>query len=89
MKTQTSIKLDSKTKKAATELAEDLGLTLSSVVNASLKQFIRNRELHVADGLTPTPFLENLLKEAEDDLRVGKINGPYSTKEFVARLKKL
>ncbi len=89
MKTQTSIKIDPKTKKEATRLAEELGLSLSSVINASLKQFVRNRELVVADSLTPTPYLEKVLREAENDLRNGKTNGPYTAEEFISHLKKL
>lgn len=89
MKTQTSIKLDPQTKREATDLAEDLGLTLSSVINASLKQFVRNRELHVADSLTPKPFLKKILEEAEKDLHRGRIDGPYSPEEFITRLRKL
>ena len=71
-KTMISIKLDSKIKKAA----EDLGLSLSAVVNATLYEFARTRELHVGTALQPTPYLERILEQAERDFRKGKNLSP-------------
>jgi len=45
MKTTTSIKLDKDVKESAAKLAEELGLSLSSVVNATLKQFVNERRV--------------------------------------------
>jgi len=45
MKTTTSIKLDKDVKDSAAKLAEELGLSLSSVVNATLKQFVNERRV--------------------------------------------
>jgi len=45
MKITTSIKLDKKTKEQASLLAEELGLSLSSVVNATLKKFVVERRV--------------------------------------------
>lgn len=71
-----SIKLDSKIKKAAKKAAEDLGLSLSAVVNATLYEFARTRELHVGTALQPTPYLERILEQAERDFRKGKNLSP-------------
>lgn len=40
-----SIKVDPETKKAAQSLADDLGLTLSALINAQLKQLISQQRL--------------------------------------------
>jgi len=45
MKIITSIKLDKEIKSDATQLARNLGLSLSSVVNATLKQFVNERRV--------------------------------------------
>lgn len=79
MKTLVSIKLDSKIKKEAQKAAEDLGLTLSAVVNAQLHEFARIKELHVGGALRPTPYLERILLEAENDLATGKVHGPFKS----------
>ena len=45
MKTTTSIKLDKNIKEEASHLAKELGLSLSSVINATLKQFVNERRV--------------------------------------------
>ncbi len=41
-----NIKIDSKTKKAAQELAEELGFSLSSLVKAYLRNFIKTKTVY-------------------------------------------
>lgn len=67
MKTTTSIKLDTKIKKEATKLAHELGLTLSSVINASLTQFVKEQKL-ILDVHPPfnTKVEKQLLKAIKD-----------------------
>ena len=45
-KTLISIKVDKEVKEKAQEIARELGFTLSAIVNAYLKQFIRTREVY-------------------------------------------
>ena len=51
MKTTTSIKLDKDIKDQASALASELGLSLSSVINATLKTFVNERR--VAFSVSP------------------------------------
>ncbi|MBI4118716.1 MAG: type II toxin-antitoxin system RelB/DinJ family antitoxin, partial [Parcubacteria group bacterium] len=46
MKTVINIKTDKDVKKNAQGVAEELGLSLSAVINAYLRQFVRNKEIH-------------------------------------------
>jgi len=72
MKTTTSIKLDTKIKKEASQLAKELGLSLSSVINATLRQFVIERR--VVLSVAPE-FNENTKKAfltMEADVRAGK-----------------
>ena len=90
MKTQVNIKIDSDIKHKAQKVAKEMGLSLSSVVNASLTQFARTGELHVSSALKMTPYLENLVREAREDYKKGKTYGPFETvEEFIGHLKKL
>ena len=41
-----NIKVDREVKEKAQEIARELGFSLSAIVNAYLKQFIRTREVH-------------------------------------------
>ncbi len=89
-KTILNIKTDKKLKKAAQEMAEELGVPLSTAINAFLKQFVREKELVLsADRRTPTPYLQRILKEAEEEYARGKASGPFSGKELIAHLKTL
>lgn len=72
MKTTTSIKLDTKIKEEASQLASELGLSLSSVINATLKQFVTERRV----VLSAAPVFNNKTMKAflalEADVKKGK-----------------
>lgn len=76
MKTVIHIKADKEVKENAQELASKLGLSLSDVINASLRNFIRTREVVFSDVLKMTPELEKLLDGVEQDLKKGKNLSP-------------
>ena len=87
MKTQINLKVDKEIKIKAQRTAKELGLSLSSVVNASLNQFAKLGELHVSVAPKMTPFLENLVKEAREDFKNGKTSGPFrTTNDFIKYL---
>jgi len=72
MKTIINIKTDKEIKKKAKEVAEGLGFSLSAVINAYLKQFVRNKEVYF--GLAPrmSSELEKLLGKIEADMKKNK-----------------
>ena len=86
-----NIKADREVKLEAQRLAKELGLSLSAVVSASLKQFIRNREIHLDAGLEPSPYLQKVLRKADKDIRAGKnFSGPFrSAKELLRHFDRL
>jgi len=69
MKTIINIKTDKKIKQNAQKTAEKLGLSLSAVINAYLRQFIRNKEVHFSIASKMSPELENLLGKIEFDIQ--------------------
>lgn len=69
MKTVIHIKTDPQVKENAQKLALELGLNLSDVINASLRNFIRTREVYFSDIPRMTPELEKLLDTVEDDIK--------------------
>ena len=86
MKITTSIKIDKDTKEEAVKLSFALGLSLSSVINASLKQFVMERRI----AFSVEPELNNtskkILRKALKDVKNKKdLVGPY---ESVSALKK-
>ena len=87
MKTQVNLKIDNIVKIQAQKTAAELGLSLSSVVNAVLKQFARTGKLELSNSYTATPFLEDLVIEARKEFEEGKTSGPFNnTKDLMKHL---
>ena len=80
MKTVINIKTDKEVKNGAHRVAEELGLSLSAVINAYLKQFVRNREVYFSASPRMSMELEKLLGEAEEDIRKKRnLSTPFSS----------
>ena len=86
MKTQVNLKIDSHVKERAQKRAAELGLSLSSVVNATLSQFARTGELQLSVAPKMTPYLEELVKEARADYKAGKLKVFDNVDDFLADL---
>ncbi len=86
-----NIKTDKKLKAEAKKLSKELGVPLSTVINAFLKQFVRDKEITLsANQYRPTPYLESILKQAQKEYEAGDFVGPFKTgEEFIAYLKSL
>lgn len=72
MKTTTSVKLDKDIKNRASALANELGLSLSVVINATLKKFVDERR--VVFSVSPE-FNEKTKREflrVKSDIKKGK-----------------
>ena len=81
-----NIKADKEVKEEAQRLAKKLGLSLSDVMNVSLRNFIRTREVRISDIPHMTPELERLLTRVERDLEKGKNLSPaFKTGEEAVR----
>ncbi|MEK7175341.1 MAG: DUF6364 family protein [Patescibacteria group bacterium] len=78
MKTMLNIKTDDYVKEDAKRVAYDLGLPLSTIVNAYLKELIRHREARFSLEPQLKPEIEKLLKKASQDYKSAKnIVGPF------------
>jgi len=86
-----NIKTDKGVKANVKKLAEELGISLSDVINASLRNFIRTREVRISLVPQMTPELEKLLGPIEKDIKGGKNLSPsfYSSEEMEGYLRSL
>lgn len=73
MKTLLTIKTDKKIKETARDVAEEIGVPLSTVINAFLRQFVRDKEVSFSASYNPSPYLRGVIDEVEKDLALGKI----------------
>ena len=76
MKTTLHIKVDKDIKYKSAKLAGKLGLNLSTIVNASLRNFIKTETFSVSNGEQMTPYMESWLAEIEKDKKTGKNLSP-------------
>lgn len=81
MKTVINIKTEAEIKRSAKEVADRLGLSLSAVLNAYLRQFIRNREAHFTLAPKMSSELEELLGRIEIDIQRDKNISPEISSE--------
>ena len=70
-------KIDPQTKKQAMETAEDLGLTLSAVIKAFLKQFISTKSITFSRSEEPSDYLKTVIKKAEENYRKGNTSPAF------------
>ena len=75
-----NIKVDPKVKKQAQAVVEKLGFSLSSVINAYLRQLIKTRKVEFSDDvqLKLTPWAKRLLKRSEKDVKEGFVSPTFS-----------
>lgn len=72
MRTVINIKTEKEVKQNAQKLAQSLGLSLSAVINAYLKQFVRNKAVNFSIAPQMSSALGNLLKGIEFDIQRGR-----------------
>lgn len=91
MNTVIHLKANKEIKENAQRLASELGLSLSDVINASLRNFIRTREIYFSHTPRMTPELEALLDRVEQDLKKRRNLSPRfkTAKQAIDYLNKL
>ena len=89
MKTVLNVKTDPDLKKRAQQLADELGLPLSTVVNGYLREFTRDREITFSNAPRISPWLEKIIGAFEADVAARKNLSPKfaSSAEMIAHLK--
>lgn len=85
-KTLINIKADPDVKAKAQKVARDLGMPLSTIINAYLGQFIRTKEVHFALEGELKPSVKKRLDRLTREVREGKNLSPsFSNAEDAIR----
>jgi len=67
-----NFKVDTEVKEEAQKLARELGVPLSSIVNAQLREFLRSRTLNVSAEPRMSAYLEKVIETVEKDRKLGR-----------------
>lgn len=75
-----TVRTDKKIKEQAMKVASNLGFSLSTLVNAYLRNLVRTKRVHFTDDvqLEPTPYLKRLFKQSEKDVKNGLVSPSFS-----------
>jgi antitoxin component of RelBE/YafQ-DinJ toxin-antitoxin module len=85
-----TIRTDSTTKQVIADFAASLGLSTSAFITAATLQAIREGQLTLAPPLEPTPYLEKIMREADEDIKHDRnITHTNSKEEAISHLKSL
>lgn len=77
-----NIKTDPATKLKAKEVASELGLSLSGIINGFLKQLIKTKTVSFsASDEEPTEWMLKMLKESAEDIKAGRVSSSFDTAE--------
>jgi addiction module RelB/DinJ family antitoxin len=82
------IKTDTKTRDAAKKVAEEFGFSLTSLVNAMLRQIARTKRLTLTMDETPNQYMVEGLRQSEEDAKVGNVISFESPDSAIAYLAK-
>jgi addiction module RelB/DinJ family antitoxin len=87
MTTVISIRLDKDIKTSAQEVAKSAGLSLSTLINAYLRQVVATRRIELYAPEQMTPHLEGLIEKVEKSINAGNVSKPFkNAKDFIADL---
>lgn len=67
-----NIKTEAETKRKAQQLAQAIGVSLSALINAHLKQLIRTKRVTFDLDEEPSEYLKNLMRQADKNYKAGK-----------------
>lgn len=84
-----NIKTQPETKLKAQAVAENLGMSLSSLINGFLKQLIKTKKVEFSATEEPSPWMIKMLKESEKDIKAGKYISFANSDKEIAYLEKL
>ncbi len=76
---------DPKIKRELTETANEMGLTLSSILNKLSKDFLDDKRIEFRGLEIPNARTIKAIKDADKEYKEGKTAGPFSTVEAMRK----
>lgn len=74
-----NFKTSNETKKKALQVAKQLGIPLSSILNAYLSELASSGAVHFSVAEPMTEKMEKIIAEAEKEIAAGETSGPFET----------
>lgn len=87
-KTLISVKTDKTLKVSAQELAAEIGISLGTLINSFLRQFVRDKEIRFSTEYRPTRYLKASIRKGEKEYKSGKLPVAHSVEELKRQLRR-
>jgi len=84
-----NVKVDSRVKAKAREIAGELGLSLSAYINASLRELVRSKAINFSLVEEPSDYLIESIKKSEEDIKAGRVISFKGLKQATKHLDKM
>lgn len=72
-----NVKINPRVKKEAQKVAEELGFSLSSLINGYLKHLVRVKSVNFSLEENPSDYMIKSLEESKKDVREGKVSPEF------------
>lgn len=69
-----NFRTDKKTKSELIILAKELGVPISTIINAQIKQILRERKITLSASLEPTDYLIKIMEEIEGEIATKQLS---------------
>lgn len=76
-----NIKVEPTIKKKAQKVVEELGLSLSGVINGYLRHLVKTKTVHFSLNEQPSEYMIKALKESEKDIKNGFVSPSFDNAE--------
>ena len=76
LRTVINVKVEREVRNQAKKLARELGVPLSTIINAQLRQFVREKTIRLEAAPRMSAKLETLLEPVEKDRKTGRNFSP-------------
>ena len=74
-----NVKTDKQLKVKAQKIAKEMGLSLGTIINHSLRELVQEKRVVFSVPLVPNKKTERLIREVEKDIRLGRNISPSFT----------
>lgn len=81
MITTMTIKIDKGLKLNAQRTAKQIGIPLSTIINAYLREMAATGHVEFTAAEPMTPQMEKIIAQAEKEIKNGETSGPFETAE--------
>lgn len=73
-----NVRVEPTTKRQAKKIADELGLSLSSLIHGFLKHFVRTKSVTFSLSEEPSEYLIQSLKESQADIKAGRVSSSFT-----------